>query len=703
MDTRTRTKSAGTVDGLTKTARQLRESGRWAELADLLSSNPGGEPSPELMILLAEAAMRTGDLHRSIELLDRLLAESDSLPTVTRAEAMLVRSTTARLRGFPQKALEDASAATALLESEDAPIELLIQGHKQIGIAHGMLGVLDGAIEHLERALRLCARSADLGLQADVEVALGMAFMHLGRYPAAQVHFSNSAAALGKLGRRLELAIAFDNMGRLHFEMGEFERALEMHDQSLAIARETRLVRVESMALVNIGDARAALGQHEEALKAYQEALGPGAEALEPRIITCANAGMASAYRAFRDYRKARFFIGQAIYEAQRQGLKYELGRALITAGGIALDEEDYQEAKSRVTEAVSLLQEAGAQRQLVRAYLYLSQICLRSKRWTALADTLTALAKLIDQLDLADYLAREAASMPEVIEYAASKRIGGSLYPQLRTRLRHERTPAGPAILDAAGGPDASPGMPHVEVRAFGPFEVKVDGRPVPSPEWEGRKAQELFVFLLCHPQGRTKEELIDILWPDMSAGLSRNAFYSNVYRARRAVYRECLVQEGGRYRVLSDGQWWFDIDEFRRLSDEARRAPRASDRHIAALEEANLLYRGDFLEGFYADWVTTMRADAEARFVQNLECLIEARTQRHQLEGAVAALDRLLAVDPTNCEAHERFMKLLVQLGRAAEARQRDLAFRRMLEMDSGPSDGGAPTVTRTRTRRS
>ncbi|MBI2965691.1 MAG: tetratricopeptide repeat protein, partial [Chloroflexi bacterium] len=295
MQTREKTERTGRRTDIAETARSLRDSGQWAALTEHLNSLPPSELDPDLHVMSAQAAMMTGDIHRAIQVVDQVLASMDDLPVSVRAYALLIRSASSRARGFTQKALEDASVATAMLKAQTSPPELLIQGHKQIGIALATTGELDGAIDHLERALRLCARSSNLNLQAEIQNALGVAYFRLGRLPEAQVHYKNAAAAFRKLDSRSALADLYNNMGWLHFNLAEYAPALDFYQRSLDLARGAKYNRTVSMAMVNIGDVHVALGEYAKAIASYEEALQFGADVLEPRLFCCANAGLGSA------------------------------------------------------------------------------------------------------------------------------------------------------------------------------------------------------------------------------------------------------------------------------------------------------------------------------------------------------------------------------------------------------------------------
>jgi DNA-binding SARP family transcriptional activator len=684
--TREKTERTGRRVDVVETARRLRDSGQWKELADALNHEHASEFTPELWVMSAHAAYMTGDAHRAVEIVDRVLSASDDIPVHTRAYALLVRSGASRFRGFTQKALEDASAATAMLEAQTSPPELLIQGHKQIGISLATIGELDGAIDHLERALRFCARSSNLNLQAEIQNALGLAYFRLGRLPEAQVHYKNAAAAFGKLDSKAALADLYNNMGWLHFNLAEYQLALDYYRRSLDLARSANYSRTVSMATVNLGDVHLALGRFDEAIQSYEEALRAGADALEPRLFCCANTGLGSVFRALKDPRKSRFYLDQAIFEARRLNLRHELATAGMVEGELAMDQGDYDGAREALEASAAILKEIGALRPLVRTCLRLGHVYLKTRRWRLLRENLSALARVVQQLDSSDQLIWEARDAQEVINYAASKRIGGAVFSSIRARLRDRRAAPG-RVAPSTPAPDGDVArLPRLEARSFGGFQIRVDGRSVSAVEWESLKAQEFFAYLLCNRRGKDREELMEVLWPDISVGLSRNAFHNNVYRSRRALYSGCVVLEEGRYRINPAGEFWFDLEEFRRLSSEAECTGLPVRRRLSLLSEANSLYAGEFLDGMKADWITPIRMETEALHLANLSKIARYQAEVREFDAAIKTLGRAVDIDPTDVANQEMLVRLLVRAGNLPEARKRHESFRHVMRDELG-----------------
>lgn len=628
---------------LSARARSLREAGKWADLSALLSPLQTSLTDPELLIFLSEALLRSGNPHESVALTTRLVEDS-SLDPVMRARGLIVRSVADRVRGFTDKALEDALTAVAIVQEESVSADFRIECQKQLGILYQLKGDLGRSIENLERGLRLCARSSRIDLEADINTSLGIALARLGQLSEAHSHFVNALAAFEKLGRIGEQSETLNNIGKLMLLMGEQAQAVPYLTRALELARQASFPRIVSMTLINLGDSHRESGQHQQAIDCYQSALDASGTTLEPRLTCCAHTGLGITYSALGDAKNATHYLRLAMYEARRLKMSFELATATVAAGVHASRDKKYSNAATQITRAIEQLKEEGAPVPLVHAYLALCDVLFQARNWADLRERLKDLAQLAGDLALGDVIGRRLHEYRDVIQYASGKRIGGTFY---RDILQARQSDADDAMRSPAGEAIDRRISPQIRVRAFGTLEIEIDGRPIASSEWRSKKAQELFVYLLTNRAGASKEELIDVLWPEISMQLSRNAFYTTVYRARRALYADVVSVTDGRYRLDPLGRFDYDLEDFYVKGRNAITS-RSPDEKVELLTEAIELHRGPFLDSFYADWIDMTRSQTEALHSRNLREL--AKTAEHMDDPVLArrCLEELLRVEP-------------------------------------------------------
>jgi two-component SAPR family response regulator len=215
------------------------------------------------------------------------------------------------------------------------------------------------------------------------------------------------------------------------------------------------------------------------------------------------------------------------------------------------------------------------------------------------------------------------------------------------------------------------------------------VERRGTSVKRWGGdkagsRQAQALFAFLFDRgPLGIAKDEVTELIWPDLSIRRGDLAFHRTL-GGLRSVLDEgssdsgSIVFESGRYRLASDVVAWSDVDMFETLLATAMR--NAGTDAISVLEEARRLYRGDLLDDcpFYGDsaFVEERRADLRRRF----EDLLVELGDRYAEAGDVALAD----------ERYRQALSVNRDSARAMTGLERLAATPR-----SGPDEGAAKTA--------
>ena len=183
-------------------------------------------------------------------------------------------------------------------------------------------------------------------------------------------------------------------------------------------------------------------------------------------------------------------------------------------------------------------------------------------------------------------------------------------------------------AIAYALRSPAALLPDSGLRVSALGPLIVERSGRSVSDwggPKAGSRHALAIFAFLMDRgDRGVTKDEVIEVLWPDAEVEPADLNFHRTLggLRSRLAQGSDGgsggeIVFANGRYRLAGAVISWLDVAEFQqRLLNAAE----ASDQTAAirGLEAARLLYRGDYLDDcpLYGD---SAYVEERRRFLRN------------------------------------------------------------------------------------
>ena len=211
------------------------------------------------------------------------------------------------------------------------------------------------------------------------------------------------------------------------------------------------------------------------------------------------------------------------------------------------------------------------------------------------------------------------------------------------------------------------------VRVRLLGGFSVTVGERNVDESAWRLRKAASLIKLLSLAAGHRLHREVVmDLLWPELGKKAASNNLRQTLHAARRILDRAngpgYLVSENESIVLCPKSKLWVDVEAFEQASDIARRS-KGPSAYRAAIE----LYSGELLpEDRYEEWAQSRRQELRQTFL-SLLVEIAGLYEEHgteELEPAVQALQRVLAEEPTNEEAHVGLMRLYASSGRSEEA---------------------------------
>src|SRR5437867_3750519 len=186
-------------------------------------------------------------------------------------------------------------------------------------------------------------------------------------------------------------------------------------------------------------------------------------------------------------------------------------------------------------------------------------------------------------------------------------------------------RTRGGTVItVQANRGPEPPAVLPPaVQVFVLGGFKVVVRGQVLPEQAWRRKTARQLFKILLSRPNRRmTRDEVIELLWPESDPDAASSNLRSTLFALRHAL--EPATDPEGLAVVFSDrdGVWlrpdvelWVDADAFEQTVDQAWR----STDPLPLLEQASTFYAGHYLpEDLYDDWATERREALKQRWAE-------------------------------------------------------------------------------------
>lgn len=198
-------------------------------------------------------------------------------------------------------------------------------------------------------------------------------------------------------------------------------------------------------------------------------------------------------------------------------------------------------------------------------------------------------------------------------------------------------------------------------------------------TKEFPTEKVKLLFFYLiLFRHKTHLRQVLAGLFWGNYSEAHARHSFNTALWRLRQWINglhvkpAPYLVIEREKIR-LNTAACWLDAAEFEERVIWARQMNSAApDQAAASLKRAVELYRGELLEGCYADWCLIERDRLHQLFLQSLVHLIVYHGGRREYPQAIACAQRILQNDPLREDVQRELMKLFALDNQPAEALQ-------------------------------
>lgn len=251
---------------------------------------------------------------------------------------------------------------------------------------------------------------------------------------------------------------------------------------------------------------------------------------------------------------------------------------------------------------------------------------------------------------------------------------------------------------------------MKRITINLLGPFEVKIDGRPV--DRFKYAKVRALLAYLVLeshHPLARST--LAALLWPDQPEREARGNLSQALTTLRNALDdksrdRPLLLADAETVQLDPDSPIEVDVKQFLALLQ-------ASDGHAhhswptctpcaGRLRQAISLYRDNFLADFFIpdspvfeEWALLQREHLLQRVLSALERLVAWAQGRGLYVAAIEYARRQVALEPLLEGSHRALMRLLALNGEVSAALAHYKQLRRLLAEELAVEPEAATTA--------
>jgi tetratricopeptide (TPR) repeat protein len=335
---------------------------------------------------------------------------------------------------------------------------------------------LAAALAHSERA--------DPRARARAMTAFGFLTFCQGDRGAVRRPMAESVETLRHLDDPDALASAMLCLGMADLLVGDVDQAAGLLEEAVETARRTGRPGLMAQTLYWLGNVAHARGDLAGACEALEEAvrLTRGPETEFARAHCSARLGLFRNLAG--DQAGALAALAEALVIHRRAGDRWGAVQVLDGLAGVAT-------ALGRAESAARLL---GAAEAISRVMDSTAPLDLRQFHDQFVAATRAAIGE-------AAYERARAGGLTLDVEGALAAAEG----IVAQTLSRAGPVPDRPAQADA----------PLLCVRALGPLEIRLEGRPIPPSAWRAARPRELLLYLLSHRGGRTRDQIALAFWP--------------------------------------------------------------------------------------------------------------------------------------------------------------------------------------------
>jgi TolB-like protein/DNA-binding SARP family transcriptional activator len=233
-----------------------------------------------------------------------------------------------------------------------------------------------------------------------------------------------------------------------------------------------------------------------------------------------------------------------------------------------------------------------------------------------------------------------------------------------------------------------ATQAPPRFRLQTFGTLRlVRAGDDTVLGGHGHQRRRLALLAVLAASPEGRSRDQLQALFWPEVPQERARHSLDQLLYALRTSL--DAGVFTTGNPAYLNAAVIGSDVGDF---SDALGRGE---------LEAAIGLYRGPFLDGFYLSdapefeqWMEAERSRVERSYAEALERLARSLEDANDPAAVAPLLQKLIDIDPVSSKHATGLIRALMNAGDHAAALKYAERYEAIVARELGTGVGPAVT---------
>jgi ATP/maltotriose-dependent transcriptional regulator MalT/two-component SAPR family response regulator len=624
--------------------------------ATLLHSREDREGEAEALRSLATIARRRGDFETAFEYLNRAEALAE--------EHSMVRAKCASTRGLCLMAMGDWAAAerefrAALQYTEEQGDEHYARLFTHnLGLPSMIRGDFGEALRWMHRTLQFGDNAPPIPQEAHVNLNMARCYLYLGQLEECEKRLDRALEFSQLFNLTALRGEIFETYGNLYRERNDAPHAREFYERAARIYGES-----------GIDPARRELLE-EQAMLSLQEGDAASARSTIERLV------------------------------AARAALKDDMASqtAALARSRIMLAQSEWEAARTELEAALSYFRAQGLYYYEAQASMALAACAFSEGREVEMLEHLRRALDLAARYDYEYWLQREVINNPPLF---AQPDVAELLPPDVREQVAAAASTGHVVqkVMQAARVVDvASPSQPVTDltINMLGPVEIFRDPvRPLAADAWTTKRARDILCFIASRRHRRaSKDTIIDTFWGEADFEAVEKNFHPTVSHIRKALNsnqplkQNFLLYRDGDYQLSPNFSYQIDTEEFDRLISEGETARRARDfdRCISSYEAAIKIYRGEFMQGSYDEWVDEQRSYYREQHLRILESLAAVAQKTEDWTRSLQLAQEILRDDPYREDVHCMIMRAQAGQGNRHAVKEQYETLRRLLKKELG-----------------
>ncbi len=604
-----------------------------------------------------------------------------------------------------------ATDEALILLNRAAKLAGRLRDQKQLFAINYEIAKIYATTNKFNEALSCLKKCRTIGMKskdrlADIFNLEGVCYAHLNDFSRAEKKFNQALEIIDRFGGSKQNYNLMNNMAIVAFTKGKLTTALKIFRRILK-AKPSRLLEPHinsnlAICLIDLGrlpEARRSLAHGYWLSKEFVNRRGQLAFLLALGTYYCEIGIYGKSLKYLRDLikmanesndkmyeLKAMFSLAETLYFAGRFSEAKELSEELITKSQIPFGIRDHgafmtkglielqlgnkSEAEKTLMKCLALVEKTDFKYSLMQncyhlAFLY--QI-FKNKRKTEYYLRLGLRLAKDNNYDY--FIMKMAKRHRSLLQFAVARNIFRNYVDSILEKIVAET---------------------EISIRLFGHLEIFIDGKMVDVSQWQTKKAQLVFVYLILNQKHFiTKEQLMEKFSSQTKPALANQDIRTTISRIQKAMMNHKVIRyEQGVYKINNRLNLRVDVEEFERfVKGVLNRQDPLNVAAVADTERALALYKDDFLVSCYDDWCEDTRSYFRNLYISLVNRVGEHYFNQANYTTAVRYFEMAVSKDFLNETGNLGLIKCLLKIGKRVDAlyhyKQFTKQFRKQMGME-------------------